>query len=248
MATMTGRRRIAGDRLRARRAGDRDDLSVEPVEPGEPVEPAEPGEPAEPAEPVGLGEVLTHETALEPAEGAEPAETGADPSAPTADVRRTRRPGVLTLVLAACLVALLVASGLAAISTRDKQADAAAGTAALAAARTSAATILSYDYRHLDADFAAATALTTGSLRTDYQATTSKAVAQLATQTHAVVGAKVVAGGVVSSTATTATVLLFVDQTTTSNRLSGPQVDQNRVQLTLHKVGDHWLVSALKAL
>ncbi len=85
-------------------------------------------------------------------------------------------------------------------------------------------------------------------MRSDYQATTSKAVAQLATQTHAVVSAKVVAGGIVTSTATSATVLLFVDQTTTSNRLSGPQVDQNRVQLTMKKVGRHWLVSSLKAL
>jgi hypothetical protein len=44
------------------------------------------------------------------------------------------------------------------------------------------------------------------------------------------------------------TVLLFVDQTTTSNRLNGPKVDQNRVQLVMQKVGSHWLVSGLKAL
>ena len=159
-------------------------------------------------------------------------------------VSRSRRPGpesdrrtssvvgrsALILVLAVCLVALLVASAWSPSPPGDKRADAAGGSAALAAARTSAATILSYDYRHLDTDFAAATALTTGSLRTDYQATTSKAVAQLATQTHAVVSAKVVAGGRGQLDApTSATVLLFVDQTTTSNRLSGPQVDQNRV-------------------
>ena len=147
-----------------------------------------------------------------------------------------------------CLVALLVASALSVTMSRRGRADVAAGDAALAVARTSAATILSYDYQHLDSDFAAATALTTGGLRTDYQATTSKAVAQLATQTHAVVSAKVVAGGVVSSSTTRVTVLLFLDQTTTSNRLSGPKVDENRVQLTLQKVGSHWLVSAIKAL
>ena len=145
-------------------------------------------------------------------------------------------------------MALLVVAAVCAFAVRHDREDVAGGDVALAAARTSAATILSYDYRHLDANFAAATALTTGQLRTDYQATTSKAVAQLAAQTHAVVSAKVVAGGVVSSTATTATVLLFVDQTTTSNRLSAPTTDQNRVQLTMRKVGSHWLVSGLKAL
>ncbi len=159
-----------------------------------------------------------------------------------------RRGRVVTAVLTLTLVAVLVVAALCAVTVRRDRTDVAAGNAALAAARTSAVTILSYDYRHLDSDFAAATALTTGSLRTDYQATTSKAVAQLAAQTHAVVSAKVVAGGVVRSTATTATVLLFVDQTTTSNRLSAPQTDQNRVELTLHKAGSHWLVSGLKAL
>ena len=106
----------------------------------------------------------------------------------------------------------------------------------MAAARTSAATILSYDYRHLDADFAAASALTTGSFRTDYQATTAKAVRQLATQTKAVVSAKVAAAGVVSSSADRATVLLFVNQTTTSNRLDSAKVDQVRVQM-MHDQG-----------
>jgi Mce-associated membrane protein len=221
MTTVAGRRRIGDSRVR------------------ETHRDATPGPDAPSLQPAQNAEVLTDAHEVVPV--AEPAE------------RETRRrwpgrPRLLTAALTLCLVAVLVVAALFATTVRRDRTDVAAGNAALDAARTSAVTILSYDYRHLDADFAAATALTTGSLRTDYQATTSKAVAQLAAQTHAVVSAKVVAGGVVRSSSTTATVLLFVDQTTTSNRLSTAQTDQNRVELTLHRSGTHWLVSGLKAL
>jgi Mce-associated membrane protein len=158
-----------------------------------------------------------------------------------------RRPRLVVSALAICLAAVLAACVVVGLATRREQADVAGGNAALSAARASATVILSYDFRHLDADFARAAALTTGSFRTDYQATTGDAVAKLATQTQAVVVAQVMAGGVVSSTSERATVLLFVNQTTTSNRLDAAKVDRNRVELTMQKVGSHWLVSGLKA-
>jgi Mce-associated membrane protein len=224
MTTVAGRRRISETRVRAAHR-DPAPASDSPL-----------------LEPARNAEVLTDAHEVVPvAEGGEPAKPGRGR-------RWSRRPRPLTVALTICLVAVLLAAAVCATTVRRDRTNVAAGNAALAAARTSAVTILSYDYRHLDADFAAATALTTGSLRTDYQATTSKAVAQLAAQTHAVVSAKVMAGGVVRSTSTTATVLLFVDQTTTSNRLSTAQTDQNRVELTLHRSGTHWLVSGLKAL
>jgi Mce-associated membrane protein len=178
----------------------------------------------------------------------EPEEQPAPARDAAADAGAPRHPRWVVATLAGCLVAVLAASMLAAVTTRAERAGIEAGDAALAAARTSATTILSYDYRHLDADFRQATALTTGSFRTDYQATTAKAVKQLAAQTQAVVVAKVVAGGVVSSSTDRVTVLLFVNQTTTSNRLSAAKTDLNRVQLTMTRSGSRWLVSALKAL
>ena len=93
--------------------------------------------------------------------------------------------------------------------------------------------ILSYDYRHLDADFAAARKALTGSFASDYRATTSKMVRPGAEQYHVVVKAEVAAESVVSATADQVVVLLFVNQTTTSTRLDGPRVDLNRVRLTL---------------
>jgi len=42
--------------------------------------------------------------------------------------------------------------------------------------------------------------------------------------------------------------LLFVDQTTTSTRIEGPEVDLNRVRMTLSRGGGQWLVSGVLAL
>ena len=42
-------------------------------------------------------------------------------------------------------------------------------------------------------------------------------------------------------------ILLFVDQRTTSAKLGRPQVDQNRVILTMSQVDGRWLVSKVEA-
>jgi Mce-associated membrane protein len=119
---------------------------------------------------------------------------------------------------------------------------------AVGAARSAAATLLAYDYRHLDRDFAAGRALTTGAFAGQYAKTTHDAVAQVATQTKATVKAEVAAASVVTASADQVTVLMFVNQTTTSNRLERPQVDQNRVELTMRRVRGHWLVAQVRGL
>lgn len=277
-AKNAGRRRIAGDRLRrptgpsGRAGGDRregDDNDDTDDTAGTPVidltdaatkastatnataattalaDPADPAEVLSDTDPVHRGH--PDPDAETDAEG--PAAAAADPADTAARPASARlRPRTITAVLTVCLVAVLAACALVGLNTRRDRADATAGNGALAAARTSAVKILSYDYRHLDADFAQATALTTGSFRTQYQATTAKAVKDLALRTKAVVTASVAAGGVVSSSADEVTVLLFVNQSTTSNRLDSAKVDLNRVQLTMTRTDGHWLVSALSAL
>jgi Mce-associated membrane protein len=235
------RRRIAGDRRRL--------IDLTPAEDHEQHQQIEDAESVEDVEVADRAEVLSSRDVplAVPAEDDEDTEEQPAPARDAAAGVR-RRPRWVVAALVMCLVAVLAACVLATVTTRAADADVRAGDSALAAAKASAATILSYDYRHLDADFGQAAALTTGSFRTDYQATTAKAVRQLATQTQAVVVAKVVAGGVVSSTTDRATVLLFVNQTTTSNRLSAAKTDLNRVQMTLTRSGSRWLVSGLKAL
>lgn len=70
----------------------------------------------------------------------------------------------------------------------------------------------------------------------------------MATENKAVVAAEVAATSVVDADPDRVVVLMFVNQTTTSSRLERPQVDQNRVELTLVRTGGKWLVSQVKGL
>jgi Mce-associated membrane protein len=151
--------------------------------------------------------------------------------------------GLLALALSA-----LTAFGLVAYRVRSDQRVETARDQAMAAAHDHAQAILSYDYRHLDADFAAARATLTGGFARDYKVTTTTLVRPGAEQYHVVVKAEVAAQSVVSATADQVVVLLFVNQTTTSTRLDGPKVDLNRVRLTLVKRGGDWLVNKVVAL
>jgi len=63
--------------------------------------------------------------------------------------------------------------------------------------------------------------------------TTEKVVGPTAEQVRAVVTAEVVASSVVRASQDQVVLLLLVDQTTTSTRLDGPEVDLNRVRMTL---------------
>jgi Mce-associated membrane protein len=151
--------------------------------------------------------------------------------------------------LVAVVVAALAVGGVLLVGQRDHGAAQRSGQQALAAARSAAVTVLSYDYRHLDADFAAASALTAQPFTAEYQRTTTKAVRPVATTNAAVVKARVSAAGVVRATPDRVVVLAFVDQTTSSNRLQRPQVDQNRVELTMVRgSGGDWLVAGVRAM
>lgn len=109
-------------------------------------------------------------------------------------------------------------------------------------------TLLSYDHRRLDRDFAAAKKLLTGGFADDYANTTKSVVRPTAEQVKAVVTAEVVSSSVVRASENRVVVLLFVDQTTTSTRVEGPQVDLNRVRMRLVRSGGQWLVSGVDAL
>ena len=163
--------------------------------------------------------------------------------------RRPARPGGLVLVVAAALVVALVATAaLLVVRARGDERVEQARSAAMAAGERHAVTLLSYDHRHLDRDFARAEAVLTGSFADDYAQTTEKVVRPTAEQVKAVVTAEVVSSSVVRASEDRVVLLLFVDQTTTSTRLEGPKVDLNRVRMTLTRTGGEWLVSAVDAL
>ncbi|MFE1878402.1 hypothetical protein [Streptomyces diastatochromogenes] len=174
----------------------------------------------------------------------------------SAPARPPRLPRVLTAALCLALVAALAAAAALGWQYRQGQQTAQARTEALAAARKAAPVVLSYDYRHLDRDFARARALLTGAFRDQYGRTTKTVVGPTAKKYHGVVKATVAAptdGGapavsVVSAAPDRAVVLLFVNQITQSTQVSGARLDLNRVRMTLARTADGWKVSAVDAL
>jgi Mce-associated membrane protein len=157
--------------------------------------------------------------------------------------------GLAVIALVATVVAGVLAFRLAQADPNDPP-DSLSKTRsdALAAARSHAQEILSYDHRTLDADFAKAEAALTGKFKKDYTRTTSTVVRPSAEQYKVVVKAEVTGASVVRASEHKVVALLFVDQTTTSTRLEGPKVDLNRVRMTLVEKDGKWLVSELDAL
>lgn len=119
---------------------------------------------------------------------------------------------------------------------------------ALKAGRSSAKTLLSYDYRTLDKDFAAGRRVATGRFEQQYEKTTSKTVTPSARKYHVTVTAQVVAGSVVSARSDRVVLLLYVNQDTVSDLVKNGRLDQNRVEMTMVPVDGQWRVSELKSL
>ncbi|MFJ1604210.1 hypothetical protein ACIOHS_12685 [Streptomyces sp. NPDC088253] len=181
-----------------------------------------------------------------------PREEG-EPGPGTATRHGRRR--LLTAALCVLLLAGLVAATVLGWRYREGVRTEQARGQALAAARQAAPVVLSYDYRHLDRDFAAARALLTGHFSDEYRKTTTTVVGPTARKYHGVVKATVAqpiagspAASVISASADRAVVLLFVNQVTTSTQVSGSRVDLNRVRMTVALTSDGWRVSGVDAL
>ncbi|MEV6293218.1 hypothetical protein AB0M41_22905 [Streptomyces sp. NPDC051896] len=247
----------AAARAAAKRAGrpERPARGEEEVSPGRTllVDPPADGweDPPEP-EPSGSPDSSENEPEESAPEESAPEESAPEEGAPPRRVARR----VLVAVLGVVLVAALVVVAVLGWRYREgRQAEQARGEA-LAAARKAAPAVLSYDYRHLDRDFARARALLTGHFRDQYGRTTKTVVAPTATKYHGVVKATVAtpadggapAASVVSATPDSAVVLLFVNQVTESTQVPQPRLDLNRVRMTLTRTSGGWKVSGVDAL
>ncbi len=215
-------------------------VEPEPVEP-EPVEP----EPVEPEQPAGEEPADGDGWAVRVKAAPQDVRPARRRSAPG---RRRRLPRVPLRGLVAAVVVAVLLVGWLALRLRDDRAATVAREEAVAAARLHAPEILSYDYRHLDQDFAKAQADLTGKFKEDYARTTITVVKPVAVDNKAVVEARVVAASTIWARPGEAQVLLFVNQQTTTAKTKGPRVDLNRVRMTLEKTKRGWLVSNVEAL
>jgi cytoskeletal protein RodZ len=118
------------------------------------------------------------------------------------------------------------------------------GQSAIAAAKVYAVEFGSYDYRHLDADFAKVAAHLTPSFKKSYLQSSSQLKPAIE-QVKGVAVGTVRAAGLVSATSTTAVVTIFLDQKVTTAQSSTPRIDRDRLIVTLTRSGDSWLISKL---
>jgi Mce-associated membrane protein len=120
--------------------------------------------------------------------------------------------------------------------------------AAASAGRAITEKMLGYSYKSFDRHTTEVSALLTGRFRGEFIQAATKAVKPLAVQNQAVVEAKVSEVSVMSTPEQgDVKILAFVDQLTTSAKLERPQIDQNRVILTMSQVEGRWLVSKVEA-
>ncbi|GAB3048118.1 hypothetical protein GCM10027053_02720 [Intrasporangium mesophilum] len=124
--------------------------------------------------------------------------------------------------------------------------------AAVASARTTLESLLSYRGADFDAHVAQVTPQLTSPFREQFATVATSDIKPMAVKNAATVQAKVYEAGVMDSTGdgdggSTVRVLAFVNQATTTAAQKAPAIDQNRVLATMRKVGDRWLVSDLSA-
>jgi Mce-associated membrane protein len=163
------------------------------------------------------------------------------PPLPTFPLRRT----IVALAVAVLLVA--AAAGFTWYQSDRAAGRADAGHGAQLAATAAAQAIFSYDYRTFDAGVAKARAFVTGAFAKEYAQTTASLKATAASE-QAVVQAQVSATGVIEADRDRVDLLVYLNQYRRNTNVDGEKVDQNRVVLTMVRVGGAWKVSAATAI
>lgn len=150
------------------------------------------------------------------------------------------------VTLAALVVVLAVAVGVGLPWVLHQRALNDARSDALRAAQRYAVDFGSYDYRHLDADFATVTSHLTPDFAKDYQSVASS-LKQTIVQYKGTSTAKVQGAAVAALHGTSkADVLVFLDQTVSSAQSKTPRIDRNRLQLRLERRDGTWLIADLQ--
>jgi Mce-associated membrane protein len=178
------------------------------------------------------------------ADDTEESEAGADDTESSAAPRRKLSWALIAVLLALLLAAAGMTSWLYLHSYRsDQQTNQAVADRALDAAKAGTVAALSYSPPTLDQDLTAAKSHLTGKFLTYYTEFTDQVVRPAVKDKAVSTTANVVRGAVSELHPDKATVLLFVNQTTTSNDRPEPALMASSVLVTLDKVDGNWLIS-----
>ena len=166
----------------------------------------------------------------------------------TGDDRRGRGRISLRLVPALAVVLVLLL-GAAAFLWFSRPGGSAVRTGdyaeALQAARSGVVDLTSFDYLTLDDDIEQARRVTTGDLREESVAQLDQRRQEI-TELQAVVNTEVVGAGVTRADGEDATVLLVIQSTQESAASPQAEVVRYRIEVTLEKPDDRWLLSGIK--
>lgn len=155
--------------------------------------------------------------------------------------RRTLLAGVAVLALLALIVCVVVA----AFSLRAREVVEADRTSAEQAARGAVERLLSYDSKNLDPTRAAIDQMAIGSFHDQFATVFDQIVSPNATHQRAKSQAAVRESGVVSADEGRVVVLLFLNQSTSSAQLPADRIDTIQTRVTMTRIDDRWLISAL---
>jgi Mce-associated membrane protein len=162
-------------------------------------------------------------------------------------IRRVLVDNFLAVILAVVAVGLAVALALTTLQVGNDNTVGSARASALGAARTYAAELAGYDYRHLDQDFGIVLAHSTPSFRRSFTQS-SDALKSTLLKYHASAKATVVAAGLVSASTGRAVALVFLDQTVTNSTQKRPTADRSQLEITLVRAGGTWLIDQVTLL
>ncbi|MFE6861914.1 twin-arginine translocation pathway signal [Nocardia sp. NPDC057668] len=155
-----------------------------------------------------------------------------------------RAPGITLLAVTAIAAVLVAASLIRWQYLPDSRTDDTGSAAALAAAKDGTIALLSYAPETLDHDFDTAKAHLTGDFLAYYTQFTQQIVTPAAKEKSVKTSATIVRAAVSDLGAEAATVLVFINQTTTSAEKPEPALTASSVRVTLARVDDSWRISA----
>lgn len=145
------------------------------------------------------------------------------------------------------LIVIVIALGVLAFVQHKRLSDARsldkARNEAQAAANTKMPQLVSYSYKTIDKDIAAAKADVTGSFADQYNTLVTQEIRPGVIQQQVVATTKSAGASVISASHNQAEVLVFLVQTTTRKSLTAPETLSSTARVTMTKEKNTWLIS-----
>ncbi|MFC9355200.1 hypothetical protein ACFTZB_01265 [Rhodococcus sp. NPDC057014] len=161
------------------------------------------------------------------------------------DAWSSRKRTLVVAGLAIAAMAVTVTSVTLTIRAHDGRSQEEIRAQALTQAAQLVPDILSYDFNTVDNHFTSSLEHLGGEFRNQFESVSKDVIIPSAKERQVVTSATVIESSVVSVDADAATVLMFLNQSTTSTDSPAPKLDGSRVQVSLQRDGDSWQITEM---